>query len=274
MHKYIYTGALLIFTLVLSACDTDKSGISAEAVEPKPQVIETTAEKPAQQPAETIKPENSVSAISVIFEEVETDNEPFITRMIFSEKFIRIDDGPESEDYVLYDREKKRIFSIVAENESILVVDPSAEAGPSPENLTITTQLIDDPGIPDIAGKKPRYTQYSANDQLCFHVVAADNFLPEVTQMLREYQMVLMAQQQQILSNTPEELQTSCFLANYVYAPVQFLEHGFPVQQWDTTGYRRSLLSFKENVVVDKVNFALPSNYGFFSMGLNTDSPL
>lgn len=256
---------------VLAACDAPQQGPAAYPPETAG-IAESSPTGPVVDKPSAQEQPDTVKATSVTFEEVESGAEPYITRMLFSKDFIRIDDGPDGKDFILYDRQQKRIFSVVTESESILVVDPGTSLKQAPKNLEIRSIQVPDPDIPEISGHKPQYTQYSANNQLCYHVVASAELLPEVTQILREYRAVLAAQQQQIQANTPPELQTPCFLANYIYAPVRYLEHGFPVQQWDTTGYRRSLIAFTKDTPVDRTNFALPANYGFFNMGLDTDN--
>jgi len=187
--------------------------------------------------------------------------------MMVSDRYIRIDDGEQSDGYVLFDRYKKRIFSVVNENESILVVDPIYPHQDVPDDLQIRSELLAMDEAPLISGVKPSYYQFHANDTLCYHLVAAEGFLPEVTKALQDYQLILAAQQQETLESTPEELQTPCFLANYVYAPIVYISKGFPLEQWDETGYHRSLSSVKDDVSVDPSVFMLPENYEYFSIG-------
>ena len=201
------------------------------------------------------------------FTEVEQGTEPYKTRMLVGERYLRVDEGDGSEGYVLFDRQKKRIFSVVKENESIMVVDPSDPLQPMPDDLTIRAdkQVLDD--MPSISGVQPSYYQFYANDTLCYHLVAADGLLPGVTSILMDYQSVLAAQQQQSLQYTPQELQTPCFLANFIYAPTLYITKGFPIEQWDIAGYRRSLEEIRENVSVDEALFSLPDEYQYFSIG-------
>jgi len=84
---------------------------------------------------------------------------------------------------------------------------------------------------------------------------------------LQDYQSVLAAQQQETLKSTPKELQTPCFLANYIYAPTVYISKGFPLEQWDEFGYHRSLSSVKDEVSVNQSAFTLPDGYEYFSIG-------
>lgn len=261
--KSIRTLAIMLLAacmMLLSACDQPESAVEESASKEKPSV------SPAALTPETGQQEGVMATI-LEFEEVDADVEPYITRMTVSDRYIRIDDSAEVDGFVLYDRIKKRIFSVVHGNQSILVVDPVKPLEATPEGLEIKSVLVKDDQAPSLGGIKPDYYQIFANEQLCYHLVAVDGFLPDVSAALQSYQMVLAAQQQASLINTPEELQTPCFLTNYIYAQAEYGSKGFPVQQWDASGYRRSLAGIEENVSVDGAIFDLPVDYGYFSIG-------
>jgi len=121
--------------------------------------------------------------------------------------------------------------------------------------------------VPSISGIKPMYYQFHANDTLCYHLIVADGYQPDITRALQDYQLVLAAQQQETLVSTPKELQTPCFLANYIYAPTIYTSKGFPLEQWDEAGYHRSLSNIKEGVSINQSLFQLPDSYDYFSIG-------
>ena len=261
--KHIKRLALAAFAISLvkvsQACDQQ------QPVTEQPEPVAKVAAKP-EVSAQTPDPEK-ITVTILEFDEVESGTEPYTTRMTVSDRYIRIDDSGEAGGFVLFDREKKRIYSVVHDNRSILVVDPVRPLADRPDDLLIRSELVQDQQAPKLAGVRPDYYQFYANDQLCYHLVAVEGFMPDVANALRSYQSVLAAQQQETLLNTPKELQTPCFLANYVYAAEEYTSKGFPVEQWDLTGYRRSLSGVSENVVVDPALFTLPDDYGYFSVG-------
>jgi len=260
-YRKISLSLIIIGLLLLtSGCDRQEAGISpaqAPASVDKPAINQENQEDEARQVQVTV----------LEFNEVETGLDPYLTRMLVSDRYIRIDDGEQSDGYVLFDRLKKRIFSVVHENESILVVDPIYPLQNAPADLRIRSDLQGLDEAPAISGIKPDYYQFQANDTLCYHLIVADGFLPEVTQALQDYQSVLAAQQQETLKSTPKELQTPCFLANYIYAPTVYISKGFPLEQWDEFGYHRSLSSVKDEVSVNQSAFTLPDGYEYFSIG-------
>lgn len=245
-------------SLSITACDRDPDSGSTDVMLPasENEIAEVSEEKTPQ-----------VMVTILEFNEVEAGVDPFVTRMIVSDHYIRIDDAAEADGFVLFDRLKKRIFSVVDENEMIVVVDPVYPLKDIPAGLKIRSELIKSEDVPMIAGIKPAYYQFYANDQLCYHVMASEGFLPEVTRALQSYQTVLAAQQQESLDSTPREYQTPCFLANFIFAANEYMSKGFPLEQWDESGYRRSLSGIEENVSISESVFSLPENYEYFSIG-------
>lgn len=251
---------VLACLLLIAACEQQPPGPSVT-----PGAQDKSGSSDVVQPP--VKAGAQIKVTRIEYDEVEEGTVPLVTRMLISDRYIRIDEDSGAGGYVLFDREKRRIFSVVDENESIVVVDPLYPLQAAPDDLLIRAEQKDLADVPEISGIKPKYYQFFANDTLCYHMVAADGLLPDVTAALRIYQSVLAAQQQESLSTTPKELQTPCYLANYIYAPEFYITKGFPIEQWDVTGYRRSLKAISEDVMVDKSLFTLPSEYQYFIIG-------
>ncbi len=216
----------------------------------------------------------TIATTLLLFEESEPGVVPHTIRMLVTERYIRIDDNPNALDFVLYDHAENRVYSVLSENQQIFVVDPVGSYMLAPKDLVLREQYFEDRNMPAIAGVPTRYFQFFANGQLCYHVVAADGFMPEVAGMLLEYQKLLATQQQEIRDATPVELQTPCSLANYLYAPETYMSKGFPVQQWDATGYRRSLENVEVDYHISSDLFSLPDSYRYFSVGISSGSPI
>ena len=196
------------------------------------------------------------------FEEAEPGAGAYSTRMLVSERYIRIDDGPGAVDYILYDNREKRIFSVLAARRQVLVVEPGRDYQPPPPDLALRQEKVMDENIPAAAD----YYRFYADEVLCYHVVTKAGFLPAVATIMRDYHRVLSAQQQQISHATPAALRTPCYKANYLYAPATYMSRGFPIQQWDQAGYRRALEAYEEGVLVDAALFTVPPSYHRYSL--------
>ena len=66
------------------------------------------------------------------------------------------------------------------------------------------------------------------------------------------------------MTSLPEEMQTPCFLSRYVYVPARHLRHGLPISEWDESGYRRTLVDYREDETVKADLFTLPETYEKF----------
>lgn len=259
----------LILILVIGCENRDQQSVDGVVNESKPMTVTEiqaqgkSADGAQQQTAAIV----TVQALVLEFQEVEQGSEPYPTRMLITDEYIRIDEAGEEEGYVLFDRKNGRIFSVLHESEQIMVVDPLKPLSDPPDNLQLHEQVIIDEKAPSVGSSQPIHYQFYANDTLCYHVIALDNFLPEATRALQDFQNILAAQQQETLDSTPKELQTPCYLANYIYAAGHYMSKGFPFEQWDIQGYRRSLINFEKGRQVDKSLFKLPQGYEFFSVG-------
>jgi hypothetical protein len=115
-------------------------------------------------------------------------------------------------------------------------------------------------------GRKPVSHQYFADGESCLQVVAVPGLLEPAVDAMREYAGVLAARQKNTLDSVPDFMRTACFLARYIHAPLQHLDNGLPIQEWDATGYRRSLVDFDAATRVPRALFNLPTGYERFSL--------
>lgn len=255
----VFRGSLIVMSgFLLHGCDRPYSQQESGSVRGVAVAVSQAAEA------------GSVAATLLLFEEVEPGVSPYTVRMLVTERYIRIDDGPDAPDFVLYDHVENRVYSVLADNRQIFVVEPAGSYVPASAELALREEYVEDGNMPAIAGVVTRYFRFFADDRLCYHVVAADGFLPEVSAMLVAYQRLLATQQQEVSEVTPMELQTPCFLANYLYVPETYMSKGFPVRQWDETGYRRSLEDVEVDYRVDAGLFALPDSYRYFGLGVHS----
>ncbi len=260
MIKKFWHWFILISGLWLYGCDTP--------------YFQSVSESVHDVAVEVAKASGTVAATLLLFEEAESGVAPYNVRMLVTERYIRIDDGPDASDFVLYDHAENRVYSVLPDNRQIFVVEPMGSYISASADLALREEYVEDEDMPAIAGIPTRYFRFFADDRLCYHVVAADGFLPEVSEMLVAYQNLLATQQQEVREVTPLELQTPCFLANYLYVPETYMSKGFPVRQWDATGYRRSLENVEVDYHVDADLFLLPDSYRYFGIGIHSGASI
>lgn len=195
------------------------------------------------------------------FDEQEPGVVPYRTRMIVVRDFVRMDDGKDTDDFVLFDRRSGTIHSVSHEDRTVLEVParPVDREPPYPLELTEFRQPQED--APKIDGHTPEHLVFKVNGKTCYEVVAVPGLLEDAVIALRQYHRSLAGEQSLTLDWTPPEMQTPCMLANVIFHPARHLAYGFPVQEWDYRGYARALADYREGVTVDAALFRLPEDY-------------
>lgn len=210
----------------------------------------------------------SITGVSVLsYEEREAGTDSYIVRVLVSPGFVRLDDGYTASDFALLDRQSKTVFSVSHEDRSILVIEYPPGGVAPPLDLELTETRTPDNAAPAIAGKRPVHINYLANGDLCFQAVTVPAVMENAVAGMAEYAEVLATRQRNNMESVPESMQTPCFLSRYVTAAARQYRDGLPVQEWDDSGYFRTLTDFNEHETVPTALFELPDAYERFSPG-------
>jgi hypothetical protein len=160
---------------------------------------------------------------------------PYLTRILVTPDFMRMDDGNDGGDFVLLDRRKRRLTNVTHDNNLAMVFTP----GTLP---------------PKPAGWKPRLDAHPAapgtqrfslvlKGVVCSEGVAARAAAPDAARAMAELKSVLAAMQYRVWKASPRELQHDCDLANQVWESGATLELGLPLEEREFTGRTRQLES-------------------------------
>jgi hypothetical protein len=177
----------------------------------------------------------------LMFEDQDSLNEPaYMTRLLLTNDYLRIDDGEDHGDFALLDREDGTVFSVSHE-----------DAG----------------GVPDVGGNKvSRYYMFT-NGKRCMEVYAVTGFYDDAVNALTELSNTLAGQHAKGLEFIPDEARSDCDLANNIFVPDRHLSKGFPIRQKDFAGRTRKLVTVKDDVMIDSSIFELPEGYERFMPG-------
>lgn len=194
------------------------------------------------------------------YAEQEQGGEPFRTRMIVTSRWLRIDDGAGSTDYLLFDRRDRTIYNLTAADSSILVLPALAVGISSP--LTLQNRVEkDDQKLPAVANRPVTHYRLHTNNKLCYDLYAVEGLLPNAVQALREYRGALAGQQAVPLPEMPKELLAGCDLANNIFMPMRYLDYGLPVRLVETGVRTSELVDFQEDFDAVPGLFELPASY-------------
>ena len=201
-----------------------------------------------------------VKSTAVFFLDREPGNEPYPTRMLVTSKFLRIDDGTEEGDFLLFNRHQKIIYSVSRADKQVLAIAAKTITLTPPTNFT--HKIVTDPAhFPSVGGHRVKHYELLTNGERCYDVYAAKGLLPEALSALREYRQALAGEQAAMVPVTPEEFENRCDLANHVFLPARHLAHGFPVRFSDMTGKTSELVDIQLNFKASAELFRLPESY-------------
>ncbi len=186
---------------------------------------------------------------------------PYISRILVSDAFVRIDEGAASTaGYTLYNRVSRRIYNVDPEEETVLVLDPPPRQPRAPAGLELESRLAEEPDAPQVAGRRPRRLELLADGRLCRTLQVVDGLMPRAVQGLRELRLAL-ARLQGEPTPEPGEAPAPCELAEYLYAPARSLEHGLPLVDLLMDGRRQWLLDYDPDFPAEADLFRIPEHY-------------
>ena len=209
----------------------------------------------------------------VMFDESEPGLETYPTRMIVTERFLRMDANTHETEFLLFDRKERVIYNVSAFNRAILVVRDKPVTIEALMPLQSQREDLDDPRPATLAGHPVRAHAYITNGKVCWRVdsVAAGPLLA-LRDALAEFHRVLAGEQAEIAQATPPSFHEACDLEHNVYRPDWYLEAGFPVRRDDLHGRVRVFREMDENFAVTPELFMLPAAFRRFSRGAMTDA--
>ncbi len=214
--------------------------------------------------------EPQTNATIINFSEYEQGSGKYPVKMTISKDFLRIDDTQEGKDFVLFDRQKKIIYSVSADNKQTIQINNKAVTIPSPIDLKLSEkELPMDKNAPLIAGKASRHHQFFVNKKLCYEMISVPGLMPDAVIAMQDFKQVLAGQQAETLRVIPGDLQEGCDLSRHTFYPKRYLQKGFPVMEKamlqddskTTTpaavSYSRVLINYSQKQVPDS-RFKLP----------------
>lgn len=236
----------LIFVTALSACASQTKVPDGLSDQQRGQIAQ----------AETF------SGYLILYDEMDRDGLGFQSRALVTQRFIRFDHGPKSEDYLLFDYQTGQISSVVAEDETVMVmrsprvavqvVRPRWSVRTAPSRAVI-------PGMNTLSPDAEHH-EYFLQGRSCLNVVSMAGELEEVVVRLRAYAVALGATLSEHYQ--PENrFIDECHQSIHVLSPALRFQHGFPIRVWSATGEQRFVQKISRGVEFDASLFTIPAGY-------------
>jgi len=200
-------------------------------------------------------------ATVLLFQEREMGVPPYGSRVIVTREYLRMDDGNDQGDFLLYDRRTRNIFSVAHEDQTVFEISFHPVEIEPPFKLDLVTKSEVDESAPSIGGQRAVHTTFSINSKRCFDVVSISGVLDDATLALGEYATALSGEQARNLHKTPVEFQDPCMLSNLIFHTAEHTRLGFPIQEWSYSGYSRELMDYRLDYPAADQLFMVPPDY-------------
>jgi hypothetical protein len=188
------------------------------------------------------------------------------SRILVTERYVRMDDGVDDGDYLIFDRKSRLISSVTHDDKTVFEI-PAREVTQEPPMALErrSEKLKTKDGAPAVAGKQTQHHQLFVNDKLCYNVVVVPGLMADAVTALRDFRQVLAGEHAKALPRVPADMQEACDLALNTFHADWQLQFGLPIQEWDESGNGQVLMDFKEGFAVDEALFSLPQGYQHYS---------
>lgn len=208
--------------------------------------------------------------VVLIFHEKEPDNEAHRVVYFVNKDVMRINDWQQVDDYILFDRKTQTIYNVTKESKTIFVIKPNAVEVDSPiEYELVEAKEKSAAAVRTSSGESAYFYKYSINDRVCYNVVSLEGYLDDVRKALAEFRVVLAGEHAKTISNTPKEMLDPCDLAMNIFQPTRYIDHGFPIREWDSRGYQRFLVDVRAGVQTEARLLEIPEDYKQYSISPN-----
>jgi hypothetical protein len=173
----------------------------------------------------------------------------YLTRILVTPDFMRMDDGLDDGDFILLDRKQRRLINVMRSNNLAMVFTPGkVPAEPVGWKPKLTSHA---------AAKGTRRFTLVLNGVTCLEGVAAKHAAADAARAMAEMKAVLAATQYRMWRDSPADMQHDCDLANQVWAFESVLELGLPLEERDFRGRTRQFES-EVRIPLDPVLFFVP----------------
>ena len=179
--------------------------------------------------------------------------EPYLTRILISDRFMRLDGGKDSGDFVLFDRKSRQVVNVLHDQKILMRMHnrPLPRTRPQDYKLDEKTTPVK---------KGALRIQVYADGKLCSETVSAKGLQPGAVRALSEYKSALAYTQLQTYLNTPADLRQPCDLAHHVWEGGRALSYGLPIEERDYEGRVRQF-SGSAMKRLNPALFKLPRGY-------------
>ncbi len=210
-------------------------------------------------------PAADLNSTMLLYQAQEPGVGSYPSRILITEQAVRMDDGDNEADYLVFDRKRLLISSVSHGDQTVFEIPSREIAQKPPVALKRRSEAVAVKDVPEVGGKPPQQHRLYVNGALCYSVVAVPGLLDDAVAALSEFRRVLAGEHAKALPHMPADVQEPCDLALNTFHPGWQLQFGLPIREWDELGNGQLLMDFKESFPVDASLFELPKGYRHYS---------
>lgn len=173
--------------------------------------------------------------IALRYTDQDPGDPPYLTRILVSPDFLRMDAGEDTGDFVLLDRRQQKVINVMRANRLAMVFTPG----------TLPPKPADWKPRLNVRKNKTGTEHFSlaVKGVVCSEGIADRRAAPDAARALAELKSILAATQYRVWQDSPRDLQHDCDLANQVWESAATLKLGLPLEEREFTGRTRQLES-------------------------------
>jgi hypothetical protein len=206
-----------------------------------------------------------VESVMLMYQAHEPGIAPYPSRILVTERYVRMDDGIDEGDYLVFDRESLLISSVNHNDRTVFEIPPREITLKQPMPLQRRNEQQPVADAPKVGGTQPEQHLLYVNESLCYSVVAVPGLMGDAVEALRDFRQVLAGEHAKALPDIPADMQQPCDLALHTFHSGWQLQFGLPIQEWDEAGSGQVLVDYRQGFKVDSGLFALPRDYRHYS---------
>lgn len=205
----------------------------------------------------------AASMIELQYLDEDGDGARYPTRLLVTAQYLRLDDGNDAGDFILFDRRSGDVVNVLNDRKMLVRVTRQPLPAVRPRAYVVEEKVT-------AAGKGRVRVQRYADGALCSESVIQPRRFPDAARALAEYKSTLAFTQLQTYLNTPEELRQTCDLVEHVWEGRRALAHGLPLEERDYSGRVRTYVKGGRKAYEANL-FRLPEGFSTLQLPVNVN---
>jgi hypothetical protein len=178
---------------------------------------------------------HAADMLALRYVDQDPDAPPYLTRILVTPDFMRMDGGEDAGNFILLDRHRHKVINVMRDNPLAMVFTPDT-LPPKPADWKPRLDV-------QPAARGTRRFSLAVKGVVCSEGIAARRAAPDAARAMAELKAVLAAMQYRVWKDSPRELQHDCDLANLVWESGATLELGLPLEEREFSGRSRQFES-------------------------------